>query len=473
MSRSSGTDLDRPIRPGAPGPHRPASVTLRQRGQEDDATLMDPANQSLADALGLVFKGLQIAMLVLAGAFILSGLASIRQNESGVQLLFGRKVGDGLAPGFRLSAPFPIGELVRVDQGNVTLEIKDAFWPKLQAEQVNLSLEQLGAQGKPSLKPGDDGSLITGDENIAHTQWQVQYTRTAPGNYVQHMLPDQERDIVRAAVQRGIVQAVAQIRIDDLLKQSASDQGSVAVRAKQVAQATLDAVQAGITIDQVTLQQKAPPFAVYNSFSGVQSAEQKASQKRDAAQTQARNTLTAMAGAAYAPLIAQIDQYEEAIARGDAEAQKQILATINDLLEGREVAMGDTVIPAHAVSGEVTRILNDARQYRSTVVSQRRAELTTFRAKLAQFKANPDVVIQREWADAMAAFLERPMVDIWNVPAAVAGMELWLNRDPSWIKEAERARKEAELKLAEEKRRIDFDKERFRTRTDTLQLDAR
>jgi regulator of protease activity HflC (stomatin/prohibitin superfamily) len=467
--------LERPLRAAGPAqPGRPASVTLRVRGEEDDAaTQLDPANQSLADALGLVFRGLQFAMLLLAAAFLLSGLGSVKANESGVKLLFGRKVQDDLKPGFAFSWPYPIGDLKKVDRGNQTLDVSEAFWPRLMAEQTKLSIEQLATQPKHSLKPGEDGSLITGDENIAHAQWTVQYRRTQPGNYLEHTLETDERDIVQAAVQRGIVQAVGQVRIDDLLKQSASDQGSVAQRARAIAQATLDQIRSGIEIDQIILQQKAPPFSVYSAFSGVQSAEQKASQKRDGAQTQARNTLTAMAGAAHQPLIEQIDLYEEAVTRGDAEAQGKILAVIHDIFEGREAASGDTVVPRSTVSGEVTRILNDARQYRSTIVSQRRGELASFRAKLAQFKANPDLVVQREWADAMIAFLDRPTVEIMNVPAGIGSFDLWINRDPSFMKEYEQARKAAEIKLSELRRAQDFNEARFKTNTDQLNLQAR
>jgi len=468
----AGSSLPRNAGPGRQA--RPTSVTLRVRSEDDDAsTQLDPANQSLADALGLVFKGLQLAMLVLAGAFLFSGLGSVKANESGVKLLFGRKVQDGLKPGFQLSWPYPIGDLKKVDTGNQTLDISTAFWPRLTSDQAKLGLEALGAQGKPSLKPGEDGSLITGDENIAHAQWLVHYTRKQPGNYLENMLETEERDIVQAAVQRGIVQAVGQVKIDDLLKQSASDQGSVAQRARAIAQATLDTIKSGIEIDQITLQQKAPPFSVYSAFSGVQSAEQKASQKRDAAQTQARNTLTAMAGAAHQPLIDQINLYEEAVTRGDTAAQERVMGVIHDLFEGREVAYGDTVVPPSAVSGEVTRILNDARQYRSSIVNQRWAELASFRAKLAQFRANPDVVVQREWADAMIAFLDRPTVEILNLPAGIGSMELWINRDPTFMKEYEEARKLEQLKRAEEKRFIDFERDRFKTRTDQLDLKAR
>jgi regulator of protease activity HflC (stomatin/prohibitin superfamily) len=303
-----------------------------------------------------------------------------------------------------------------------------------------------------------------------HTQWTVHYTRSRPGDYIRHVLTDDERNIVKAAVERGIVRAVAGAKIDDLLKQSASDQASVAVRAQEVAQETLDEIHSGIKLDKLTLLQKVPPFAVYSKFSSVQSAEQSASQKRDQAQTQARNTLNAMAGAAHVPLIEQIDLYEQAVNKGDTAAQEKTLAVINDIFLGKEVAMGDKVIPARMVSGDVTRIINDAKQYSSSIAEQRRGELAAFRAKLAQFKANPDLVVYREWADAMSQFLDKPIVESFRVPAGMDVLELWLGRDPSFLKDADKARKEALIKIEDEKRRQEQEQSRFQTRTDVKLL---
>lgn len=472
-SGQNGTDMDglRPVAFAAP--RRPASVRLRTGSQaEDDAALMDPANQSLADALKLVFKGLQLAMLALAVAFVFSGLGSVKQNQKGIKLLFGKPVGDELESGFHFSFPYPMGELVRIDGGNVALEISDSFWPRLTPEQSKLSIEQLAGQGKPSLKPGDDGSLLTADSNIVHTQWTVHYTRAKPGDYIRHVFTDDERNIVKAAVERGIVRAVSGVKIDDLLKQSASDQASVAVRAQEVAQETLDELRSGIKLDKLTLLQKVPPFAVYSKFSSVQSAEQTASQRRDQALTEARNTLNAMAGVAHDAIIEQIDLYEQAVNKGDQPAQEKALAVIDDLLLGREVAIGDKVIPARLVSGEVTRIINEAKQYSSSIAEQRRGELAAFRAKLAQFRANPDLVIYREWADAMGQFLDKPIVEAFRVPAGTDMLELFIGRDPAFLKEADRARKDALIKAEDERRRQEADQARYQTRTDIKALPA-
>ena len=463
-----------PIQPsGQPGarPIRPASVTLQTQSQADETAMqLDAANQSLADALKMVFRGVQVAMAGLFVYFLASGVQSIKETESGIQLLFGRVTGDNLPPGMQVSAPYPMGELIRVDQGTVTLEMDDSFMPSMTPDQRKLPISQVAQMGtKLSLKPGEDGSLITGDENIAHTRWKVIYFRKRPKEFVQNILPEDEKKIVQAAVERGVVQAISTIKIDDLLKQSQGDDGSVARRAKEIAQDALNALNSGIDIKQLTLQEKTAPFVLFTDFNGVQSAEQKASQQRSGAESKARNILNEMAGEAYEPLIHQIDLYEAAIAKGTKAEQDEILAKINETLMSEPPRAGDTSGKKYP-SGRVSAMLNEARQYRTSIVSRRQAELASFQAKYAQFKSNPDVVIQREWTDAMTDFLRQPLVETFLLPPGTDTAEIVLNRDQDYLKDANEAAKLAKFRAAEIARTEAQKQSRFKTDTSLQEL---
>lgn len=463
-----------PISPsgqGGPRPVRPASVTLQSQQQADDAAMqLDAANQSLADALKMVFRGVQVAMAGLFVYFIASGVQSIKETESGIQLLFGRVTEDNLPPGMQVSAPYPLGELIRVDQGTVTLEMDDSFMPSMTPDQKKLPISEIAQQGtKLELKPGEDGSLITGDENIAHTKWKVIYFRKRPKEFVQNILPEDEKKIVQAAVERGVVQAISTVRIDDLLKQSQGDEGSVARRAKEIAQQSLDTLGSGIDIKQLTLQEKCAPFVVFKDFNGVQTAEQKASEQRNGAESRARNILNETAGAAYEPLIKQIDLYEAAITKADKAEQQKILAGIHEILLSEPPKGGDTSDRKYP-SGRVSAMLNESRQYRTSIVSRRQAEAATFQAKFAQFKSNPDVVVQREWTDAMSAFMGSPTVETFLLPLGTDTAEIVLNRDQDHQRAAAQAAKETKFRevarLRDEAARLS----RFKTDTSLQEL---
>src|ERR1051326_6168762 len=165
-------ETEQPNQPPPPS-HRPASVTLRAGGAAEEGSGLDPANQSLAEALSLVFKILQFGMLLIVAAFVFSGFASVNANEKGIRLLFGRQTGRDLPPGPYFTAPLPLGEIVRVGTGLEPLEIDETFWPRLQENEKKLGIQDLAKMGKASLKPGEDGSLLTGDANLAHALWSV------------------------------------------------------------------------------------------------------------------------------------------------------------------------------------------------------------------------------------------------------------------------------------------------------------
>jgi regulator of protease activity HflC (stomatin/prohibitin superfamily) len=458
--------------PEGPVGVRPASVTLREGGgRAAHGPVLDPANQSLAEALGLVFRLLQLAMLGLFVYFALSGFQSIRENEKGVRLVFGKKTATDLPPGFQFSYPFPVGELVRVDTGEQQMNLMESFWPALSPEQKGQPLSQLvSSSAWYGMKPERDGSLITGDENLAHTQWQVRFHRSDAAAWIENVLDlESERQLVQAAVERGVMQAVGQVTIDELLKSGGAtgEQGAVAQRAQEIAQETLDRVGAGLRIDQLTLKQKVSPFAVYKDFSDVQSAEQKAGTARDAADTESRERLNQAAGAAYPYLVAQIDRYEEALTRGDTAGQAQVMETIRSLLDGRPVTIDGEVV-ANQSSGRVKELINDARSYRTSVVSQARSDLERYKAKLAQFRVNPNVVVQGDWTDAMSKLLGRESVDIWWASPAAKHVDMWLNRDVGAEKEYQELRKREKLKADEEQKLREANDQRYKTNTDMV-----
>jgi hypothetical protein len=72
----------------------------------------------------------------------------------------------------------------------------------------------------------------------------------------------------------------------------------------------------------------------------------------------------------------------------------------------------------------------------------------------------------------MTSFLNKPLVEIFNLPSNQTA-ELWLGRDPDFVKSAqEAARREKNLK-AEEQRRLEQQREFYKTRTDVKAVDSK
>lgn len=446
-----------------PGARSPRSVTLRAGQAEiDEGPSLDPASKSLADALRVLFRLLQLSLLIIAALYVLSGFQSVREGQSGIRLLFGKINAERLDPGFRFAFPYPIGELVKVETGARTFKIDEEFWPAItNPADKERPVDQLPKLS--SLRPEGDGSLITADNNLLHARWEVIYSRRDPGDWAQSILTTNEEQIVRSAVNRSIVHAVAESTIDDVLRQT-GDQGTVSARARDLAQKMLDSMGTGIQLDTVNLVTKIPPTATLESFNRVQSAAEQASKARDEAEQEARRVLNNAAGAAAPALLAEIDRYEVDIEKGDATAAAITLERINRLLEGRGMTVDGKEV-AVPTGGNISRMINDAQLYRTTVVATASQDLTTFQAKSEQFAKNPKVLIHTEWANALMAFNSRPNVQKFFLPPSTQVLDLLLNPDPDIIREFERVRNTQVAEQAEEERRQRQRDSQFKTDT--------
>ncbi len=443
---------------------RPGSGDAAGAGDGGRASALDPANQSLADALRITFRVLQFAMIVLVVLYALSGFQTIKEGERGMRLLFGAVKAQNLEPGFQWSAPFPLGELVRVSGGANEVRVDDAFWVEVPAGTArDTSPDKLAPTS--SLKPADrSGSVLTADGSIAHARVSAVYRRENAYEYARHILPEHEQRIVRLAIQRGVVNACAGAPIDELLKQAGGDASTVGGRARASAQEFLDALASGIVIDSLNIEAM-PPLYVRKEFANVQAAVSQAAKAIAAARSHANETLSTMAGEASDALLEAIAAYEATLAGSDERTRQGALAKIDAILDGEPVGAGTR---APRVSGQVAQIIAKARQSRADVVSRRRADLALFEAKLEQYRSNSRVMLVREWSRAMAKFLERPTVELMLVPPGTRTLQLVLNPDPTFRKKMEERQRELEGIKAQEKRAAELRDERYRTQTGVI-----
>ncbi len=443
---------------------RSASVRFARRqgaGEATNQSRMDAANQSLADALRITYRFLQLGMVVLLVLFVFSGFQKINEGERGIAVFLGKPTRANLEPGAHLTWPYPIGELIRIGGGAVEVPISRIFMPNRPGTTsddalLEVPLDQFGNMGR--LNPSRDGSLITSDLNIAHTQWTANYHRSNHMRYIENVLPEQEPALVVAAVRRGVVQVIAETSIDDLLKKSAE---SIAASVRVIAQETLDELETGITIDRIVLVRKTPPLFLLDQFASVQSAAQNAGKAREDALLERDQMLNEVAGRAAPVLISMIEAYERHIELGEDEEARALLADIDTVLAGGEVNyQGQSTLAL--VSGEVSEILNRAQSYATARVSESIADLEQFKAKQVQFEANPMLMVARDWSLAMGEFLEKDFVSIFYLPEG-AQAELIISDDPDIEAERLRQKRRKEAVDAMLQRREDLTKNLFKT----------
>lgn len=457
-----------PSGPAGPGPaaRRPQSVTLRDdsRQGEDLGSLMNPAQQSLSDALRVCYRLVQLTILVLVVVYVFSSFQTVNQGERALRLSFGRVDGDDLAPGPQFALPTPIGELVKIPVGTTTIRLDTEFWPSLRDENKNKSPQELKNFGKGALDPVSDGSLLTADGNLTLARFAVTYRREKFRAYAQNVRPEDEEKLVRAAVRRGVVQATAVVTIDEFLKNVADEDRkgtfvAVSNRARQIAQRTLDEMGTGLVIDDLSIQSPTPPFELIGKFETVQSSQSKAKERSEQAQSERVRTLAEAAGDGAEPLLAEIAAYGAILDRGDTAAADIQLKKIDVMLLSLQVPRADG--STAQITGRAARSLSSAREYRSSVVSRAESDARTFEVKRGVYAANPSLLISGEWIDAYSKFLSRDSVEqIW-LPPGVRTLVLDLNRDPEKARRAEVARNKSEAEARNVKEIDKQEKGRF------------
>lgn len=375
---------------------------------------MDPANQSLAEALRLSFRVLQVVILVLVGLFLLSGFQTVEKGQSGVMLQFGRivTVGDhqAMEPGLQYNPlPFPAGEFVIFDVENRSIDLGGAFWPNIPA---NLTLDQAIDRAAPRspLQPGHDGSVLTADGDLAHTKVNVSYQIIDPVRFVRRLRVDEASvdRVVDLATRRAVVHAAARLDLQELV----DNRQAVAGLIKESAQGILDDLDCGIQLTEVTLPDTRPPLAIVKAYGELQNAREEARQGIEKARQDAEQTLIDAAGPDYARVAALINEYEEAQDLGDEDESAARLARINDFLE------------SDSARGEIAEVILRAESYESQIELTLGSEARRFASILPHYRRNPELITKRRWLQAYNLVLNRDDVEIFYVPPDLGTMDL-------------------------------------------------
>ena len=401
---------------------------------------LDAAQQSLAEALRVSFAILKLAMAALLIAYALSGTFSVGSNEVALRLRFGDYVGDPgnrvLERGTYLAAPFPIEQVVKVDTRPSSLVLDKEFWFETTAQESGMTRRQLQGQKALPLHPLRDGSLISGDSSIIHAKWTLTWRVSDPVAFLTNVGSKQlAGDIVRLVAQQGIVQAVAQLAADDLLRGIVNRELAVGLM-----QDRLDGMRSGLVIDQLALDKVSAPMRVAGSFDAVTSAESDRAGRIVAAQQERARILGETAGEASSEILEAMSAYEQAVERGDdagaSAIQERIDASLADL------RIGDTPI-----GGDVARIINTSKTYRTQIVERVGSEAQSFELLLPQYERNPRLVLAKLWEDARETILTGDVETFYTVPGQ---LELQLNRDPELQKERQKEQLRSKKRLQKE-----------------------
>jgi modulator of FtsH protease HflK len=359
---------------------------------------MDPANQSLADALRLSYRVLQAVILVLVVLFLASGLRTVDEGKTGVRTRWGRidsgADGGALSPGLHFSIyPYPIGDFILFNADR-SLNLGETFVPM----SAGRTREQMLERADSPIMPGRDGSLLTRDGDLAHAQVSAQYVIDQPVEFLEAVYDaDQKRNsdrLVQLALQRATVQIVAGAGLQEVLDQTEELEHQIQTSAQQV----LDKIDCGIQLTNVRLEGSAP-LTIVRALGDVTTARAAAGEQEEKATQRASKELQTVAGDKAEDLIKLIEQYESALDRDDP-SQKEILAQVYALFESPEI------------TGTVADIIQDARGYQTKIENALSLEYQQFASLLPAFRKDPKVFAKQRWLETFAKVLRRPDTEI-------------------------------------------------------------
>jgi len=427
---------------------------------DPNAVLLDPANQSLSEALRRSFSVLKLLMVVMVILYLLSGWFSVKPGEEGFIVRFGRIVGTAederyksaaLGPGWHWSWPYPFEQWQTVNTQERRLPVEFMF----------LRTEQEKATGKLEYKydnrldPRRDDYLITGDVNIIHATLVINYRISNSIEYITHVYPSNKRSandarrgaaeaypeyaLMRDLARSAVVEVAATMPALDIRGSGQSAfLEAVGARLEKQLKALADAgTPVGISIDarngvlaakSGSVEAILPPRQVQEDFDKVIAKENEKSRTIAEAEANARQVLTETGGERHQELSDAVNDEFTALlaasaARGAGDAAKEA-ALKDELVKKRETV--EKLLDQS--TGQAQAIIQLSRIYYNEMVNEARSDHDQILQLKPDFDREPQIVLSRLRDDMFAEALRNDKITKWYVPAGGELTILNINR---------------------------------------------
>lgn len=235
--------------------------------------------------------------------WLLQGIYKVNSDENAIVFYFG-KYHETTIPGLHFYIPSPIGS------------VKKASVARINKEDFGFS-----SSSNNNEKLDEESLMLTGDENIADIDFEVQWKIQNVKDYLLN-IKDQQNTI-RSATESVMREIIANRNIDDVL---ANKKFEIETEAKELLQSILNSYNTGIEIITVQLLRADPPKEVINAFRDVQTAKADKERKINDAKSYNNDIIPKARGEAEA-IIQKAEGYKKSIvtkAEGETERFNKI-----------------------------------------------------------------------------------------------------------------------------------------------------
>ena len=241
---------------------------------------------------GGISKGL-IALIAVALVVLYAFQAAftVQEDERGVILTFGKPSENLAEPGLNF-----------------------ILWPFQTVELVNISerRENIGGAGRT-----EAGLMLSGDQNIVDVQFSVLYRVDEPTAYLFNI--DSPDEMVQQVAESSMREVVGRRPAQDVFRDARVE---IAQQVREQTQSILNEYGAGVAVNQVAIEEAAPPGPVADAFDEVQRAEQNEDQFVEEANRDANRVLGAARGQA-AQIREEAQAYSNRVVQeAEGEAQR-------------------------------------------------------------------------------------------------------------------------------------------------------
>jgi regulator of protease activity HflC (stomatin/prohibitin superfamily) len=255
------------------------------------------------------------------------------------------------------------------------------------------------------LTPGVDGTMLTGDRNLSHGRWEIQYRIDNAAQFVQNVgqTPTDFAPLLQRLTETAVIREVAGRTIEEVTR-TALDSVRQGVREKL--QRALDELQTGVQVVQVVAY-TIEPAAVRQAFMDVIRAENERLSLQQKAEEEAGETLNHAAGDKYPALLTLIAKY------GDT----QIAGANEDELRGRLADIDRMLDQAKRDgAGQVAVKLSEAEAKANQINETLRSEYKQFVDYREQCRWQPRIALLNLWIGMRDAILSNRQNEIVFVP---------------------------------------------------------
>ncbi len=296
-----------------------------------------------------------IGIVVIGGIFVLYEASTmfyrVDASEEGVVLRFGQHVRK-VTSGLHMKWPYPVETVYRVPVDRV--QSLEFGFRTAQAGRVTRYASR-------TAKHEDEAEMLTGDLNLAHVEWVVQYRikdsyaalfnlggggqldqqdlPSGVSTAVNPAIPDTIRDVAETVMRK----LCGDTSVDAVLT---SGRNAIADQARIEMQTLLDGFDSGVEIVTVQLQTTAPPDQVGDAFQEVNRARQ---------------------------------NKERIVNEAEGERNRQIPAAF----------------------GKKDQAISEAEGYRESKILETRGRTAAFEAQLAEYEKAPEITRMRLYLEAM------------------------------------------------------------------------